>query len=509
MRGHQDEDVSWRSAPARSPGGATRREPAAPAGRTLRSLGLAVGFLIAAAATLAAFVTDDPRYLRLAVVAVAWAFVLAAFLAVRRRTEQRTAAGREDELRRSYEAELEREAAAHREYELELENHLRREAEDAMRGELTGLRSEVAELNLLRHEVARLARLGTDLGALSGLRADVAALAALRDDVASLTGLRGELASLAALREDIAGLTELKADVGRLRTELSEQFNGEMLIERIMLRTQGSRMPGEQNAMEGGRRTAEAPTATWEDDRPPHELHSAAAGRADELSGGRRPEPVPGHRPEGADGRVADPVPARAWEPPAPATAAFPLDPATAAPPSFAAAQPSSAAGAASTPVPPTPLEWLADRSLVERDDLGAAPRARHSLDLPPAGETGERRGRMPGDVLAPIPPRRRRTDEPLDGRTEERPQAPATNVEIARPSPTRRPSPHPRTAPQPVTPAPAVGEDTESAGHQRLAEILAENGAASPPGGRRRRRYRDDAGDPGDDVLARVLRQD
>src|SRR3954462_3081260 len=91
-------------------------------GSRLRTLLLTAGLVLAVVATLGAFVTDDPRYLRLSVVAAAWAFVAAAFAATRRRGEQQAAAARETELRRAYERELDLEAAARREFELELEN---------------------------------------------------------------------------------------------------------------------------------------------------------------------------------------------------------------------------------------------------------------------------------------------------------------------------------------------------------------------------------------------------
>jgi len=126
------------------------------------------GFALAAAATLAVFLTDNAQYLRLAVVAVAWAFVLATFAAGRRNTDRVAAAAREVELRRAYERELEREVAARHEYELELENELRRETEDSMRYELDALRSDIAALSGLRDEVARVSALRGDIAALSG-----------------------------------------------------------------------------------------------------------------------------------------------------------------------------------------------------------------------------------------------------------------------------------------------------------------------------------------------------
>src|SRR5687768_10418129 len=72
-----------------------------------RTLLQAAGFALAAVATLAVFLTDNPQLLRVAVVAVAWAFVLATFAAGRRGTDQVAAAAREIELRRTYELELE------------------------------------------------------------------------------------------------------------------------------------------------------------------------------------------------------------------------------------------------------------------------------------------------------------------------------------------------------------------------------------------------------------------
>jgi hypothetical protein len=433
MRGHQDDKVAWQPGRGGARPGATRVDAGPPAPPGSRSVGLVAAVLLAVAASVAAFLTDDVRYQRAAVVVAAAACVLAASVAGRGRADQRSAAGREEELRRRYEAELDREDAAHREYELELENHLRREAEDSMRGELTALRSELAELGLLRHEVARVARLGTDLPALSGLRADLASLSGLRDDLASLT----------SLREDLAALPELKADVGRLRTELAEQLNGEMLIERIVMRTQAIRTPAEQFPSDAPR-TIDAATRTVH----PTAAFPGVSGPAGAWEDERRPRGLTTGRPAAA-GPPAQPDAGRSAQEPAGA--------------------------------PPTPREWLADRSLVEPDSLDDAS----------------------------LPPRRRRSDEPAgpgDELTQERPVAPAIDAEPGRPGPPR-PSPHPRTAPQPITPAPAVGEETESAGHLRLAEILAQNGA-QPPSGRRRRRYRDEA-DEADDVLARVLRKD
>jgi hypothetical protein len=216
-----------------------------PDASSTRTLTLVGGFALAVAATLAVFLTDNAQYLKLAVVAVAWAFVLATFAAGRRGTDRVAAAARERELRRAYERELEREVAARNEYELELENELRRESEDSMRYELDALRHDIAALSGLRDEVARVSELHGDLASLASLREDVARVAALRDDVAAL----------GALRQDLGQLGELRADMARLRTELTEQLSSEMLIERIVMRTQASRMPADQGRLDPPTRT--------------------------------------------------------------------------------------------------------------------------------------------------------------------------------------------------------------------------------------------------------------
>jgi hypothetical protein len=227
-----------------------------PSNRTLLQ---AAGFALAIGATLAVFLTDDPQFLRVAVVGVAWAFVLATFAAGHRSVERIAARAREVELRRAYEHELEREVAARREYELELEAELRREAEEAMRAELDALRDDLAGLTGLRDQLGRVAELRADLTAISSLRDEVTRVAALRDDVAALTSLRQELGQIG----------ELRADLSRLRAELTEQLSSEMLVERIVMRTQASRLTSDL-------RDAPAPAldaaAGWSDDVPPREL---------------------------------------------------------------------------------------------------------------------------------------------------------------------------------------------------------------------------------------------
>lgn len=113
----------------------------------LRGFVVTLAVLLAAGATAATVLTDDPQRLRLAVVAALWAFILLALAAPRRRTEAAPVAGvGEDELRRAYEVELEREVAARREYELQLEVYLRRELEQGLAEDVQALRDEVARV---------------------------------------------------------------------------------------------------------------------------------------------------------------------------------------------------------------------------------------------------------------------------------------------------------------------------------------------------------------------------
>ncbi|MGZ4624179.1 MAG: DUF6779 domain-containing protein [Blastococcus sp.] len=485
-----------------------------------RTLVLAGGFVLAVLATLAVFLTDNPQYLRIAVVGAAWAFVLAAFAAGRRGSDRVAAAARETELRRAYEFELEREVAARREYELELENELRRETEDAVRYELDALRGDIAALSGLRDEVARVSEMRGDLAALASLREEVARVSALRDDVASLTSLRQEIGQFA----------ELRADMGRLRAELTEQLSSEMLIERIVMRTQASRLPAEQNRLDAAGRTLESP-ATWADDTPPRELTGGwPAIRLDEPRETQQFHQVRADRPwaDWSPGPGTWSAPQPVSPPPVPETATFAVLPAEPAAPEpafdlfgplpapapegshrsrhaadeqpdtpWTAVSPVSPPPVVPPPLPaPSPLEWLSARELLDPTPPPPAPVA-------PSTETSPRpsphpRPRPAGTRSLPeVPPRRRRTGETDAGpATTANPMAPGT------PPPARaeRP-PVPPTTDRPAQAPLVTGPPTGS----RLDQILAENGVSPSSGGRRRRRYRD--ADEPDDVLARVLR--
>ena len=478
-----------------------------------RTLLQGAGFALAIGATLAIFLTDDPQFLRLAVVGVAWAFVLAIFAAGRRSVERVAARAREAELRRAYEHELEREVAARREYELELEAELRREAEEAMRAELDALRDDLAGLSGLRDQLGRVAELRADLTAISGLRDEVARIAALRDDVAALTSLRQELAQVG----------ELRADMGRLRAELTEQLSSEMLVERIVMRTQASRLTSDLRDAPAAALDAAAGRS---DDVPPRELTGSwPAVRLDEPRETRQfdqvrveratarppvppPPAMPSSRPSvepWRPSREAEPVP-RPWEAPltaswesrptppweAPTTAAW-ESPATTA---WDAQSPGSRAADPSPDAPLVPSFRDHDRWSPAPEDRWAAP-APVSDDVPLWSATPHADPAEPAPPVAPEP-----LPSPLEWLA-------ARSLIDAAPA-SSRPEVPPRSrrdddaladpAAAPATQRPAVSPNPPI----RVADILAENGVSPSTGGRRRRRYRDE--DEPDDVLARVL---
>ena len=290
-----------------------------------RVLVLAGGFALAVAATLAVFLTDNPQYLRIAVVAVAWAFVIATFAAGRRTGDRAEAEMRESELRHAYELELEREVSARREYELAVENEVRRETEDSMRDELDALRRDIAQLTGLRDEVARVSALGGDIAALTDLRDQVARVAAMQDDVrarsarsattsprwARCAGTSPHWARCGTTSPawppsatELGQLADLRADMGRLRAELTEQLSSEMLVERIVMRTQASRLSGEPGRLESGARSrarravelGRGRATAGADRRMAGHPAGRAAGDAAVRAGPHGPHPAPARR---------------------------------------------------------------------------------------------------------------------------------------------------------------------------------------------------------------------
>jgi hypothetical protein len=503
MAGRRDD-----STPDRPAGSAARRveRPSPSRSGTLRAAGLVAGLLLAVGATVAVFFTDDALYLRVALLAVCWAFLVAAFLAAGRRADQVASAGREAELRHAYEMELEREVVARHEYERDLADEVRRETEEGMRQELAELRGEIA------------------------------ALSDLRGDLSELAGMRGELLALGQLRTEVTQLAELRSDLGQLRGELTEQLSGELLIERMVMRAQSVRVPtdraGDDRVVDGRVLNGDRWRATWEDDLgagrglPAGDSSPATLGPASPAEPPlrlQRPDEVP---------RVTGRLPTSPVE--------WLADRSSVEPPSSP-----DRSEAGDEPVrliaypPKSPIEWLADRSLVDEDALTSAPPAHpepapqrlRQVPPPPAHRPSRHRvGLDDGpSALAPGEPRGHRRAAEADDAPWSAPAAVHPVPAADDPAPAEVPSwpaeelpawareepswkrAQPSSWALPDTPSPVRDEDPpavpepEDAGHARLAEILAESAVSAQPGGRRRRRYRDEA-QPADDVLARVL---
>jgi hypothetical protein len=115
-------------------------------GRGSGRLLLVAALTLALGAAAVLVLSDNARWLRLAVVAALWAALVGAFLAARYRKQ---ISEREDEvadLQSVYELELEREIAARREYELEVEAETRKRVQDEAKDDLDALRGELRAL---------------------------------------------------------------------------------------------------------------------------------------------------------------------------------------------------------------------------------------------------------------------------------------------------------------------------------------------------------------------------
>ena len=524
-------------------------EPGGPA----RRVWLAVGLVLAAVATAAVFLTDDPLVLRIVLLAVCWAFVVAAFLGGSRGTDRMAAAAREAELRAAYDLELEREVAARHAHEAELESRLRREAEEAMRGELRQLR--------------------TQLGALDRVQEDLAAISRLRGDLEALGQLSAQLADLTALRGELAGVGDLRAELGRLRTEVTEQLSGEVLVERMVMRAQSVRGPAQGGDPFGGRTLAGTPDWTAEPPvRPAGWDVDSWTTTGIEI---------------GATTVDADPAP-RPTAPSPPVPTAEPTR-------TFAVVDEEQV----SRHRPPSPVEWLVGESVLEPWTEPSPRSPREWLDEQSLTAAGDPTGELPAtdgsddptpDTWSPAPPtprRHRRAAEPdeddlvswtdrLRGTaSEETPAADAGSPGPSHDSPAYEPPSYGSSSYDPPSyeppsygsssygspahdapsydppswldgaasdggpptgssdrtdsaraadeVAPAGGSSAhrapepdapaappEPSGHARLEQILAESGVPAPSGARsRRRRHREEGQDDGDDVLARVLGRD
>jgi len=102
------------------------------------------------AGSMALVFTDDPRLLKVAVLAVLWVALGSLFAVVSYRKNSETTTARSRDLRLVYELELEREVHARREHELAVEREVRQGVSVQMRAEATleldGLRDELKAL---------------------------------------------------------------------------------------------------------------------------------------------------------------------------------------------------------------------------------------------------------------------------------------------------------------------------------------------------------------------------
>ncbi|MCZ2836264.1 DUF6779 domain-containing protein [Modestobacter sp. VKM Ac-2985] len=525
-----------------------------PAGSAAQRVWLGVALLLAVPATAAAFLTEDPLYLRVALLAVAWAFVIAAFLAGSRRADRTAATAREAELRHAYDLELAREVTARHEHAAQLESRLRREAEQAI---------------------------STELGR-------------LRTDLAALTELRGELSGLEQLRTELAGLGELRSDLGRMRSELSEQLSGELLIERMVMRAQSVRGPAQ--VADGGRTVEGAPpvweTSVWTSsttgpgasagsgqelpvavaeglDVPAPSISTAAPWAAEDRAFALPEESSSRHRPPSPLEWLVEEAVLEPWVEPSPKSplawlgekalldaagrppAEVPVVPLPSRPPLpepvLRVPEPVLPEPEPALPVPEPALPVPEPVLRVPEPDPEPAPRVPE-----PALRVSDLVAAM-SDPLEPPRRRHRRAAEPdeagggapSNGRrhshaapeeqaaastswsdwaaasagsgsgtpgaetpswaspAEPIPSGAAPSVE----SPSWEPTPWSAAPVTPVAAEPAPRATAPAQGHARLKQILAESGVSAPSGGRsRRRRYREEGEDAGDDVLARVL---
>src|SRR5690625_3089572 len=99
--------------------------------------------VLAAASTGVVVFSDDPRFLRLGVVAALWVALVAAFAVVKLRDRASETDENAAELHRAYERELEREIAARREHEVEVETEARRKAAEDKQTEIDQLHTEL------------------------------------------------------------------------------------------------------------------------------------------------------------------------------------------------------------------------------------------------------------------------------------------------------------------------------------------------------------------------------
>ncbi len=107
---------------------------------------LIIGFLMAVAATALLVIAEDVRLLRLAVVIGLWSALVAAFGLARFRRDAKVALLRQEDVRHTYELELQREVSARREFEMSFAEETRTEIQAQHSDELVALRAQIERL---------------------------------------------------------------------------------------------------------------------------------------------------------------------------------------------------------------------------------------------------------------------------------------------------------------------------------------------------------------------------
>ncbi len=115
-------------------------------GGSRQALMLSTVVMAVVAVAVLALGVQDPRLLRLGLVAALWAALLGAFATARVRRETSSLAEHADQLRTLDQRELECEAAARQEHALTVERELREQAQRSQRREILELRTELTTL---------------------------------------------------------------------------------------------------------------------------------------------------------------------------------------------------------------------------------------------------------------------------------------------------------------------------------------------------------------------------
>ena len=413
--------------------------------------------VLAIVASSALVFTNRVELLKLAVVLSLWAAVVAAFVSVIYRRQSDVDAARARDLKLVYDLQLDREISARREYELSVESHLRRELATELRAqaadEVAALRAELAALR------ANLEVLfDADLGDRPALEGDRAGYGDWTRDTTTLPATPGRVQS--------SRITPVNAEESAGRTAENPIIDvpEEPLVAQAPPHQQQPYAPppprrrheeppvpddyrgSHRRSGDNGARPAPAPQRPFAPP-PPGPAPVSAPQPAPQPAPAPRPEPAAEYsewKPVEAEGRWLPPdAPGASWvAPPAPDS-----DVAAPAPPADDPVRGRHWTGPqAEEPGPPPRPE-----PVMQPAPEPAAPRARHSVEVPTYGQT-------PPAMSTPPPPEPASRHRGEDAADEGQPEGPQ-------------------------------GQHT---GGQSVAELLARLEANGNKGGGRRRRRED-----------------